>query len=117
MLQLLTPDNLAGVLTAVGMLITAIGGVILYRVQKDPPKPGTADAAIVALAENTKATMHMADALKGQNTHFADNNEMFKAIAPHVATLARDMTDMRHDMAEAKAHLAAMRDALNRRGI
>lgn len=117
MLNLVTPDNLPTVLTAIGGLITAIGGVILYRVQKEPAKPGTADAAIVALADNTKATIDMVDALKGQNTHFAENNEMFRAMGPHIAGLARDMADIRHDMAEAKAHLAAMRDALNRRGM
>jgi len=114
-LSLITPENLPEVLIGIGAIITAIGGFTLYRVQKEPPKPGTPDAAAVALAENTRATLAMVDAMKGQNTHFADNNLMFKGIGGEVAQMARDFADMKHDMAEAKAHLAAMRDALNRR--
>ena len=50
----------------------------------------------------------MVEAMKSQNTHFADNNEMFKALGPVLA-------DMRHDGADSKGHLAAIRDTLNRR--
>jgi hypothetical protein len=49
----------------------------------------------------------MVEAMKAQNTHFADNNEMFKALGPV-------LSDLRHDGADSKAHLAAIRDALNR---
>lgn len=108
MLSLITPENLPEVLIGVGAVITAIGGFTLYRVQKEPPKPGTPDAVAMALAENTRATLAMIEAMKGQNTHFAENNEMFKALGPM-------LSDMRHDGAESKAHLASIRDALNRR--
>jgi len=50
----------------------------------------------------------MVEAMKSQNTHFADNNEMFKALGPV-------LSDMRHDGADSKEHLAAIRDTLNRR--
>lgn len=109
MLSLITPENLPEVLIGIGAVITAIGGFTLYRVQKEPPKPGTPDAVAMALAENTRATLAMVEAMKGQNTHFAENNEMFKALGPM-------LSDMRHDGAESKAHLASIRDALNRRG-
>lgn len=109
MLSLITPENLPEVLIGIGAVITAIGGFTLYRVQKEPPKPGTPDAVAMALAENTRATLAMIEAMKGQNTHFAENNEMFKALGPM-------LSDMRHDGAESKAHLASIRDALNRRG-
>lgn len=114
-MSLITPENLPAVLTGLGALIAAAGGVTWWRVQKEPPKPGTPDAAVNALAENTRALLAMADAMKAQNTHFADNNDMFRAIGQKVDGMARDFTDMKHDASESKAHLAAMRDALNRR--
>jgi hypothetical protein len=106
--SLITPENLPHVLAAFGGLITAIGGLTVWRAWKEPPKPGSPDAAMVALADNTQALRSMVDAMKSQNTHFADNNEMFKALGPV-------LSDMRHDGADSKAHLAAIRDALNRR--
>lgn len=115
-MSLITPDNLPEVLAAIGAIIAAIGGITLYRVQKEPPKPGSPDAAAVALAENTKAVLAMSEAMAGQNGHFADNNQMFRALGPVLATLASDMATMKHDLGEAKGHLASIRDSLNRRG-
>jgi uncharacterized membrane-anchored protein YhcB (DUF1043 family) len=106
--ELLTPENLPATLTAVSLIITAVGGVVLYRVQKEPPKAGSQDAAAVALAENTKA-------LQSQSANFEDNNDMFRAVLGKVDGMARDFSEVRHDMAEAKGHLASIRDALNRR--
>lgn len=114
-MPLLTPENLPEVLTAVAGVIAAIGGITWWRVRSEPPKPGTPDAAAVALAENTRATLAMAEAMKAQNTHFAENNEMFRAIGQKVEVLAKDFSDMRHDTSESKGHLASIRDALNRR--
>lgn len=108
MFELLTPENLPATLTAVSLIITAIGGVVLYRVQKEPPKAGSQDAAAVALAENTKA-------LQSQSANFEDNNDMFRAVLGKVDGMARDFAEVRHDMAESKGHLASIRDALNRR--
>lgn len=115
MLPLITPDNLPAVLTAIGTLIAAVGGITWWRARSEPPKPGTPDAVAMAMAENTKALQEMTAAMKGQNAHFAENNDMFRAIGGKVDGMARDFTDMKHDTAEAKGHLAAMRDALNRR--
>lgn len=114
MLSLITPENLPEILTAIGVIITAIGGMTLYRVQKEPPKLGTKDAVALALAENTRATLAMVDAMKGQNDHFADNNRMFKALGPLVGGMAKEFTDMRHETAESRILLALIRDALNR---
>ena len=108
MFELLTPENLPATLTAVSLIITAVGGVVLYRVQKEPPKAGSQDAAAVALAENTKA-------LQSQSANFEDNNDMFRAVLGKVDGMARDFAEVRHDMAEANGHLASIRDALNRR--
>ena len=105
MLSLITPE----LLTAIGGLLGTGGVIALVRVWREPsPKPGSPDAAAVALAENTKALQSMVEAMKSQNTHFADNNEMFKALGPV-------LSDMRHDGADSKGHLAAIRDTLNRR--
>lgn len=104
MLSLITPE----ILTAIGGLLGTGGLIALIRVWREPSaKPGTPDAAMLALAENTKAVLAMAEAMKAQNTHFADNNEMFKALGPV-------LSDMRHDGADSKGHLAAIRDTLNR---
>ena len=114
-MPLLTPENLPEVLTAVAGVIAAIGGFTWWKVRSEPPKPGTQDAATLALAENTRATLAMVEAMKAQNTQFADNNEMFRAIGQKVDGMARDFADMRHDGSESKSHLSAIRDALNRR--
>lgn len=95
---------------AIGGALGTGGFVALVKAWRNPhPKPGTPDAAAVALAENTAAVRAMAEALKGQNTHFAANNKMFEAMGPLIATIL-------HDTAENKAHLAAIRDAMNRQG-
>ena len=115
-MSLITPENLPAVLTAVGAVIAAVGGVTWFRSRNEPPKPGTTDAAAVALAENTRATLAMVEALKHQNANFAENNEMFRAIGHQVAGVARDIADIRHATASSEGHLGAIRDASNRRG-
>lgn len=105
MLSLITPE----LLTAIGGLLGTGGVIALVRVWREPsPKPGSPDAAAVALAENTKA-------LQSQSANFEDNNDMFRAVLGKVDGMARDFAEVRHDMAESKNHLAAIRDALNRR--
>lgn len=103
--SLITPE----LLTAIGGLLGTGGVIALVRVWREPsPKPGSPDAAAVALAENTKALNAMVEGLKGQNTHFSDNNEMFKALGPV-------LSDMKHDGSESRILLARICDALNRR--
>lgn len=105
MLSLITPE----LLTAIGGLLGTGGVIALVRVWREPsPKPGSPDAAAVALAENTKA-------LQSQSANFEDNNDMFRAVLGRVDGMARDFAEVRHDMAESKGHLASIRDALNRR--
>lgn len=108
-MSLLTPDNLPGVLTAIGTILAALGGWTFVKARREPPKPGTPDAAASALAENTRATLAMVDAMKSQNAHFEANNDMFKALGPVLA-------DMKRDGAESRVLLARICDALNRRG-
>ena len=75
---------------------------------REPPKPGTPDAAALALAENTRATLAMVEALKAQNSQFGDNNKLFGQVLHHVDGMAKDFT-------EARQHLAAIREQGNRR--
>lgn len=114
-MPLLTPENLPAVLTAVAAIIAAAGGITWWKSRGEPPKPGTPDAATIALAENTKAVRELVDSMKSQNTHFADNNEMFRATGHQLAGLARDIADIRHATATSEGHLGAIRDASNRR--
>jgi ABC-type transporter Mla subunit MlaD len=115
-LSLITPENLPGVLTGIGGIFAAIGGATLWRVYREPPKPGTPDAAAVALADNTKATLAMVAALNAQTSQFAHNNDLFKQVIALLTAILKDMDDTKHDTAECKAHLAAIRDTLNRQG-
>jgi hypothetical protein len=105
---LITPENLPAVLTAIGTLIAAVGGITWWRARGEPPKPGSPDAVVQAMTENTRALLAMADALKGQNAQFGDNNKLFGEVLHHVDSMAKDFT-------EARQHLAAIREQGNRR--
>ncbi len=113
--ELITPENLPAIMTAFGGILGGGGIITLIKVRREPPKPGTPDAAAVAMVDLTKAMQEMVAAMRGQNDHFSDNNEMFKALGPVLSGMARDFAEVRHDTAENKANLAAIRDALNRR--
>lgn len=115
MLSLITPENIDKILIAFGALITAVGGLTLRRVLKEPPKLGSPDAMAVAMAENTRAINEMVAALRGQNAHFEDNNDMFKALGPVLAGMAKDFTDVKLTVAESRILLALISGALNRR--
>lgn len=114
MLSAITLESWTALIIAVGALVGTGGLVSLIRAWREPPKPGTPDAAVQALAENTRA-------LQEQGAQFKDNNKLFASVLALLTTMAkdfadtrRDMADMKHDMSEAKAHLAAIRDSLNR---
>ena len=109
MLPQFSLEGWTGLFLAIGGVLGTGGLVTLIRVWREPsPKPGSPDAAAVALAENTKA-------LQSQSANFEDNNDMFRAVLGKVDGMARDFAEVRHDMAESKGHLASIRDALNRR--
>lgn len=50
---MITGSPLADVMIAAGTALAAVLGVILARARKEPPKPGTPDASVAALMENT----------------------------------------------------------------
>lgn len=114
-MQLITPENLPGVLTAVFTFLGGGGILTWWRIRREPPKPGSPDAAVAALAENTKALLSQSDQFKANNTLFSSVLALLTTMAKDFADARRDIAEIRHDMAEAKAHLAAIRDALNRR--
>lgn len=102
-------------MTATGGLLGGGGFVTWLKIRREPPKPGSPDAFAVAMVENTKAMQDMVAALRSQNAHFGDNNDMFKALGPVLSAMARDFSEIRHDGSESRILLALIRDALNRR--
>lgn len=109
--ELITPENLPAIMTAFGGILGGGGIITLIKVRREPPKPGTPDAAAVAMVDLTKAMQEMVAAMRGQNDHFSDNNEMFKALGPPVASMGRDIEAVRMHT----ENLARILDALNRR--
>lgn len=109
----ITPENFAAVLIAAGTgasaVLTAIGGMALWRKRSEPPPPGSPDALTVSLIENTKA-------MGAMNGAFGENLKMFAAILNQVEGMAEDIEETRRATEAARDHLAAIRDATNRRG-
>jgi hypothetical protein len=108
----ITPENFAAVLIAAGTgasaVLTAIGGWALWRKQKEPPPVGSPDALIIGLANLTKAM----DGVHGQ---FGANLVFFEATVALVREMAKDMEETRRKTEQCEQHLAAIRDATNRR--
>lgn len=114
--MLLTPENLPAVMTAAAAILGAVGGITWWKVRSEPPKPGSADAAAVALVENTKASVTLAANMGTMTGQFGDNLRMFSATLEVVKAMAHDIAEARRAAEASRDHLAAIRDALNRRG-
>lgn len=95
-MSLITPDNIAAVLTGVAAVASAVGGWALWRGRKEPAPPGTVDATREALVENTEA-------LRAMHRQFKDNNRLFGEIL----SVARGMAS---DIEAAREHLNVIRD-------
>ena len=106
-MPLVTPDNLAEVLVALGAILSAVGGWTLWKIRKEPPEPGTIDAVRVALAANTKA-------VDGQTANFSANLQLFRELVRLAEKLHHEAEETRRAVETARDHLAAMRDAINR---
>lgn len=115
----ITPENFAAVLIAAGTgasaVLTAIGGWALVRKRSEPPPPGSPDALTVSLVENTGAMRQM-------NGQFGENLKMFGAIVQMIGELltvmrgmAKDIEETRRAAEQSRDHLAAIRDATNRK--
>lgn len=96
MLSLITPENLPGILTAIGAILSGIGGWTLWKVRKEPAAPGTSEALLVALAENTRVQREMGGQFGSNLAMFADT-----------LTLVRDI---RSDISAMREHLNAIRE-------
>lgn len=108
----ITPENFAAVLIAAGTgasaVLTAIGGMALWRKRSEPPPPGSPDALTVSLIENTKA-------MQAMNGQFGENLKLFGQIVKLSEKMAHDIEETRRATEAARDHLAAVRDATNRR--
>ena len=100
-MSLITPENIAGVMTGTGAILSAVGGWALWRGRKEPSPPGTVNGAKEALAENTVA-------LREMQKEFHDNNLLFTEIILVVHAMASDI-------AASREHLSAIRDGARRR--
>jgi len=107
-LPIVTPENIPEVLTGIAAIVTSIGGWTLWRVWREPPKPGTVEAVLEALTQNT-AAIHL------QSANFADNNKMFSGLTVVVTALLKETEEQRRATEACREHLAAIRDAENRR--
>lgn len=110
LLSLITADNLAAVVTAFGAVCSALGIGALWHIRKEPPKPGSMDALLVAMAENTAAQK----VIGGQ---FGANLELFKeandAIGGVIAAINNNTDvckDIRTENRAMREHLNALRD-------
>jgi len=106
--SLITPENLAGVLTAVAAVLSAVGGIVLWKGRKEPAPAGTIDATREALAENTAA-------LREMGAQFMDNNKLFSDVLMIVRDMAKDAEATREHLNAIREHLNAIRDNFSRR--
>lgn len=108
----ITPENFAAVLIAGGTgasaVLTAIGGMALWKKRKEPPPVGSTDAVAVSFAENTMV-------MKQMTGQFGDNLRMFGAIVEIVKAMAQDTAEQRRMTQDIKDHLAVLRDEIIRR--
>jgi hypothetical protein len=115
----ITPENFAAVLIAAGTgasaVLTAIGGMALWKKRSEPPPPGSPDALTVSLVENTKAMGEMNKAMNQMTGQFGDNLRMFTATVQQLQAIAEDIEETRRAAEASRDHLAAIRDATNRR--
>ena len=80
---------------------------VLVRARKEKPKPGSPDAAIAALAENTAAVRALAAAFKAMQDQFTANNGLF-------ADVLKEAQEIRHAVETSRDHLSAIRERQRR---
>lgn len=110
--SLITPE----LLTAIGGLLGTGGVIALVRVWREPsPKPGSPDAAAVALARNTDASNNLASSMGTMTGQFGDNLRMFAATLEEVKDVSRNIEETRRAAESMSVTLTRILDALNRR--
>jgi hypothetical protein len=102
---LITPDNLPAVLTAIGAVLSGVGGWTLWKVRREPPAAGTLDALLIAIAENTAAQR----AIGGQ---FGANLKLFEEANEGIGGVVEVLKDIRTENRAMHEHLNALRDKL-----
>lgn len=107
---MITGSPLADVMIAAGTALAAVLGVILARARKEPPKPGTPDASVVALAENTAATKQLIGLMTVQNGHFGENLTQFRAVVALFHDMLTETRAIREAVQASKEHLNVIRE-------
>lgn len=93
-LGMFQPEPISAVLTAVALILTAIGGFAFRRGAEKGKAPDPAEEMRKALDANTAAT-----AL--QSAHFEENNRMFKALAASAAVMADRLREIERNSTHA----------------
>ena len=83
--------------------------VILARARKEPPKIGTPDAAVAALAANTAATEKLVALMTVQNGSFGENLTQFRAVVTLFHELMVETRALRSASESMRDHLNVMR--------
>lgn len=110
MQPVITGSPLADVLIAGGTALAAVLGVVLARARKEPPKPGTPDATVAALAENTSATNQLIGLMSIQNGQFGENLTQFRAVVALFHDMLSETRAIREAVQSSKEHLNVIRE-------
>jgi len=114
-MPLITPDNLAEVLVALGALLSAIGGWTLWRSRKESSESPSADSAKLALLENTWAVKRLTELFASMDNQFEDNNKLFAQALVGVNAILFEQRESRRELNAIREHLSVIRDNQNRK--
>lgn len=106
----ITASPIADVMIAVGTALAAILTAILLRVRKEPPKPGTPDAAVAALIENTTVTKQLIAMFEAMNKQFGSNMDQFVATNAKFDDMLRETRQVREAVQTSRDHLNVIRE-------
>lgn len=110
MQPMITGSPLADVMIAAGTALAAILGAILMRARNEPPKPGTPDAVVAALAANTAATEKLVALMAALNGSFGENLTHFKAVVNMFHEMLTETRAIREAAQSSKEHLNFIRE-------
>ena len=109
-LSLITPENLPGVLTAILAALSGVGGWTLWKAKGEPPKAGTLDALLVAMAENTAAQRAIGGQFGANLKLFEEANDGIGGVVSAINGQTDVLKDIRTENRAMREHLNALRD-------
>ena len=110
MQSMITGSPLADVMIAAGTALAAVLGVILARARKEPPKPGSPDASVAALMENTDVLKQLVGLFADMRMQFGSNMDQFVATNLRLDDMLRETRQIREAAQASKEHLNIIRE-------